>query len=126
MRYIADTHVILWYSSRSPELSENARMIIEGEDHIYLSMASFWEISIKKSLGKLDFGRSVEQAVNDFMNLGFYILDIKPRHIDISSNLPFIHKDPFDRLLIAQAVSEDMTLITKDGNSPLYAVKTVW
>ena len=60
------------------------------------------------------------------MNLGFYILDIKPRHIDISSNLPFIHKDPFDRLLIAQALSEDMTLITKDGNIPLYAVKTVW
>ena len=126
MRYLADTHVILWYSSKSPELSENAKKIIEGEDQIYLSIASFWEISIKKALGKLEFNRSVERAVYDFQSLGFGILDIKPRHIDVSASLPKLHKDPFDRLLIAQAISENMTIITRDEKIPLYAVKTAW
>lgn len=80
----------------------------------------------KKSTGKLDFPFTVEKAAFDFKNHGIDILPIKPVHLDRLHSLPYIHKDPFDRLLIAQALSEDMTIITKDEKIPPYGVKTVW
>lgn len=127
MKYLLDTHTLLWYYTGSDELPDKTRKLIENDIYgIYISIASFWEINIKKSTGKLDFPFTVEKAAFDFKNHGIDILPIKPVHLDRLLSLPYIHKDPFDRLLIAQAISEDMTIITRDEKIPLYAVKTAW
>ena len=94
--------------------------------YIYISIASFWEIEIKKNKGRLVFGHTIKEAVDICRRSEIYLLDIKAEHIDALASLPMIHGDPFDRLLIAQAAAEGMTIITKDENIPLYGVRTFW
>ena len=125
MKYLLDTHAILWYAQGSGELSANARTLMESEECFY-SMASLWEVAIKQKLGKLDGTLSIKELEELCANMGFVKILTKSEHIEKTKSLDFIHRDPFDRLLIALAQSENLTIITRDTILPKYDVKTVW
>jgi PIN domain nuclease of toxin-antitoxin system len=115
MRYLIDTHIFLWFVSGSGSLSSKAQNIISSEQNeIYLSIASLWEISIKSSLGKLDIIGDYAQVIDDVVNNNIQILRIDFSHTLIQNRLPFHHRDPFDRLLVSQAIVENMGFISCD------------
>ena len=124
MGILLDTHVLIWLVEGDKNLSTVARSAIEDEDNsLYLSIASLWEITIKLSLGKLDLQLSVDEMVESFLIPGgIEILQIETSHLSILRDLPLHHRDPFDRLIIAQAQAEKMTLISADGVFDLYDV----
>jgi PIN domain nuclease of toxin-antitoxin system len=125
--YLLDTHTLLWYLSNSDQLSDKARNIINYESNICVSVISFWEIALKKNLGKLSFSSSIIEIENLCIKKNIRILPIKSSHLDELSNLPLIHNDPFDRLIIAQAKIENLILITKDKIIPKYNnIKVLW
>ena len=125
MKYLLDTHAILWYAQGNGELSQNARSLMESETCFY-SIASLWEIAIKQKLGKLDMALAVTELDEFCKNAGFQQLPINASHIEKTKTLDFIHRDPFDRLLIATAQLENITIITKDTIIPKYEVETTW
>ena len=125
MEYLLDTHAILWYAQGSSDLSSNAKNLMENEI-CYFSMASFWEIAIKQKLNKLDATLSIPDLEEFCLDMGFLPLEITSSQIENTKTLPFIHRDPFDRLLISQAQKANLTIITCDSIIPQYAVKTVW
>ncbi|MBP5359003.1 MAG: type II toxin-antitoxin system VapC family toxin [Treponema sp.] len=125
MKYLLDTHTILWYLTDDNNLSVNARSIIDSSDCFY-SKISLWEIAIKQSLGKLHYKNSIDE-ISEFCKLeGFLQLNVLENHMEHLKTLEFIHRDPFDRLLISCAQCEDLTIITRDSTIPKYDVKTVW
>lgn len=114
--YLADTHVVLWALDNDARLSSRYRDLLQSDAEIYVSIASIWEMSIKIALGKLrafdDIGANIERAQ-------YKILPIEMKHIEIVRGLPHHHRDPFDRMIIAQAMSESMQVLTVDSNFPL-------
>ena len=125
MKYLLDTHTILWYAQGNTEISEQVRSLIESEECFY-SIASLWEIAIKQKLQKLD-GKLTITELNEFCKeAGFLQIPTSAYHLEKTKNLDFIHRDPFDRLLIAIAQSEDLTIVTRDTIIPQYDVKTIW
>lgn len=128
MRLLLDTHTFLWWLADDPALSEKARTAIaDGRNECFLSMASCWELSIKSSLGKLRLSQPVERFIPEEMSSnGFHLLDIEFRHVAKVESLPFHHRDPFDRLLVAQALLEKMTLVSCDSALSAYGVKLIW
>lgn len=127
-RLLLDTHAFLWWVNDAPEISAAARHAIsDANNECYLSLASCWEMSIKSSLGKLRLAKSIERFVSDQLTAnGFTLLNIELRHAAKVEKLPFYHRDPFDRLLIAQALTEKMTLLTADPAFTQYGVKLLW
>ena len=125
MQYLLDTHAILWYAQGSNELSSNARSLMENET-CYYSILSLWEIALKQKLGKINTSLTMQDLDAFCKNAGFISIITQPSHVEQTKTLDFIHKDPFDRLLIAQAQTEGLTIITKDTIIPQYNVKTVW
>jgi len=113
MKLLIDTHVYLWWLQDSPKLSEKARAQIQGATEVYVSSASIWEATIKASIGKLSV--DVEQLVAEISRSGFQELPITAAHAATVARLPDIHKDPFDRILIAQAMSEPLRFLTADA-----------
>lgn len=112
MNFLLDTHTLIWALENNPTLSENARnAIIKGENMIFVSSASAWEISIKKAIGKLQAPDNLYQEIKLHR---FTELKINFEHAQLAGKLPDIHKDPFDRMLIAQAMIEKLTFITRD------------
>lgn len=112
MKYLLDTHVLLWWLAGDNRLSNKVIEIISNPSHlIFVSAATGWEIAIKKAIGKLESPDNLEEAlkVNKFEPLAILF-----RHVVLAGELPLHHKDPFDRLLIAQANHEELTLITHD------------
>ena len=127
MRYLLDTHTFLWYFADSNSLSETAANIMEDEYlQKYVSMASLWEFSIKLSMGKLQFEGGLSQLLNIMTQNGFVIWPITQSHLMGIINLPFIHRDPFDRLIVATAKMDGMTIVTVDENIYKYGVSCVW
>ena len=105
MKYLLDSHVILWLSGDSGKISKNAMEEITNiENDLLVSIASLWEIAIKINLGKLDINISLAQLFNEIQNCGFEIIPIKPDHILRLHDLPYFHKDPFDRLLHSNSI----------------------
>ena len=129
MKYLLDTHTILWYLFGDSRLPKTTKDIIEANACFY-SYASFWEIAIKQSKKKLEFTRIVYEIDEMCRRAGFIKLPITLDDFNRIRNLPFQenvrHNDPFDRILISQAIENDLTIITTDRNIPLYDVKTVW
>ena len=125
MKYILDTHALLWYLNDDENLSEKAHKIIDTEDCFYCKV-SLWEIAIKQSLGKLKYKSSIPEIVEMCRQENFLSIPVTENHIEQIKTLDFIHRDPFDRLLIAIAQSENLTIITRDTIIPKYPVKTVW
>ncbi len=115
MRILLDTHIILWALTDSPQLPEKARQLISDEtNQIYFSAASVWEVSIKHSLSSAQMPVSGVELVGYLREAGYIELPVKSAHAVGVENLPHHHKDPFDRILIAQARSEPMVLLTHD------------
>jgi PIN domain nuclease of toxin-antitoxin system len=127
-RLLLDTHVFLWWLADAPELSTPARRAIADVGNTcYLSLASCWEMAIKSSLGKLRLARPVERFVSEQLAAnGFHLLNIELRHTALVETLPFHHRDPFDRLLIAQALTEKLTMVSADSAFTTYGVNLVW
>ncbi|MCL2238313.1 MAG: type II toxin-antitoxin system VapC family toxin, partial [Treponema sp.] len=108
-------------------LSDTAkRTILDISNIKYLSIASAWEVTIKLSIGKLDIDGKTKDFISDAEINGFIILPIKLSHLTALETLPMIHRDPFDRLLVATAQAEEMTLITVDENIQRYEVSQIW
>lgn len=125
--YILDTHILLWFFQNDSNLPPDTKKIIKDSNtQKFISIASLWEITIKYSLNKL----SLHISLNDFFDLIYStdinILEISTKHLLILNSLQQIHKDPFDRILIAQAIAEDFILITADENIHKYDVSILW
>lgn len=126
MPVLLDTHTFLWWCEDSPELSARARRAISKED-CFVSFASFWEIAIKISIGKLRIPSQIERYVPDQMSInGFEQLEISFRHIARCASLRWRHRDPFDRLLVAQAQEEGLAIISRDPVFETYGLKRIW
>ena len=121
MNLLLDTHVLIWWDE-GRKLTGAARRAIESADTVYVSAASAWEVAIKIGLGRLNPTRTVEQAVQES---GFLELPITFRHAERVAGLPAHHRDPFDRLLVAQADLEGLTLVTRDPAFAQYAVECI-
>ena len=122
-RFLLDTQIFLWWLSDAPQLKENTRKIIANPRNlIYISAVTSWEIAIKKALGKVKAPGNISEIVQEE---GFLKLPIQLYHGDMIFDLPPIHRDPFDRMLIAQALSEDLTIITADRKLTMYEARTI-
>ena len=127
MKFLLDTHVVIWMVEDSSNLPVSIKEIIENPDNqIAICSISLWEIAIKMNLGKLDLKLPLEKLLGDIKNGGFNILQIENEYLEKLSVLPFIHKDPFDRLIMATALAEDLTIITTDENIQKYDVSWIW
>ncbi len=117
MKYLLDTHVLIWFLIDNREkLSPTIINILNDEKvDLYFSIASIWEMSIKYSLGKPDFQYNPKQIAGELLKLGFIQLDISLNHVCATGDLPRIHNDPFDRLLLVQAKLDNLTLLTADN-----------
>ena len=124
--YLLDTHTLLWFMMDDPKQPDGVKSLMESDGAFFVSIASFWEIAIKNAKGRLILPGSIPFMAEACLSLGFQILPIRPQHLDKLKNLPDIHADPFDRLLICQALAEDLTVLTADGNIPRYPVRTLW
>lgn len=113
MRLLLDTHIFIWAVTDSPKLSHEARRQILAADEVYVSAASIWEIAIKSGLGKIE--GDVVQMVSAIEGSGFLELPVTADHAARVADLPLHHRDPFDRLLVAQAMTEPLTLLTTDN-----------
>lgn len=115
MRILLDTHILLWAVGMSGRLPPPTRQMLEDPDHeIYYSAASLWEIAIKRGLGREDFQVDPAQLLEIMPEIGFAELPVNSRHAVEVSRLPPLHKDPFDRILVAQSRIEPMILLTND------------
>ena len=122
--YLLDTHVLLWYFMGSEKLGSRAKNAIE-KNLCFYSTATLWELGIKQGINKIDLKLKISELENIFMKSAFLKLEINAKQIDRLKNLADIHKDPFDRLLIAQALENNLCLITADENILLYDIKTL-
>ena len=127
MKYLLDTHTAIWALSDKSKLSERAKTIIDDESiPLCVSMASAWEIAIKISLGKLIFAGGSKSFLEKMRINGVHILNINTSHIEQVERLPYIHRDPFDRLLVASAVADGLTIITSDTDIRRYNAASIW
>ena len=125
--YLLDTHTAIWFFTNDSKLSSTADQIISDRTNlIYMSVVSAWELTIKISIGKLRFPGDAAGFINAAKSNDITILPIDTEHLTILKDLPHIHRDPFDRLIIASAQAEQMTLITADDNIARYDVPIVW
>ena len=128
MKALLDTHAFLWWISDDHKLSERAREIIsEGRNELYFSAASGWEISIEAGLGRLEVPEDLEPFMADQLSRNaFQVLPIYLRHALYVRSLPDHHRDPFDRVLVSQAILEEMPLLSADPQISRYAAEVVW
>ena len=131
MRYLIDTHVFLWFVTNAKDLSNTAKSLMEdGNNEIFLSIASLWEISIKTALGKLSIKGAYESVMDDVLDNSIQILPIEFAHTVEQNKLPFHHRDPFDRIIISQAIIENVDFISSDAAFDAYlngkSVKRIW
>ena len=123
MRLLLDTHAFLWWWQGSAKIDARTKTAISGAEAVLVSAASAWEMSIKSALGRLRFSGSIAHAVEACR---FTRLGVEFEHIEALRSLPLHHNDPFDRLLVAQAIAEHATLVTHDRALAPYGVPTLW
>ncbi|MEH1870452.1 type II toxin-antitoxin system VapC family toxin [Nostoc sp.] len=128
MRLLLDTHTFIWYVTDNSRFSNQVVELINDENNeILLSIASLWEIAIKQNLGKLSFNQPFEIFITQQLNLNdFRLLDIKISHVTVVATLPLHHRDPFDRILIAQSVVENIPILSADKIFDAYPIRRVW
>lgn len=128
MKFLIDTNTLLWIVTNDKKLSKTAnKLYLNSENLIFVSLASIWEMAIKISLKKL----SIEEPLKDFIHTqikrnDIRILNIEPEHILLLENLPFHHRDPFDRLIISQSMNENIPLLSSDKVFDRYPIKRIW
>jgi len=127
MNILLDTHTAIWFIANDKRLPRNSRELISNPDNdCLISTATLWEMGIKYSLGKLRLQIELDKVYQIFFETGFQLLPIKPDHIVTNSNLPFHHRDPFDRIIISQAIHENYTIISGDELFSRYDVIVIW
>ena len=127
MNLLLDTHTVLWLAGNSPKLSQTAKDAIFHEgNQKFVSMASAWEVAIKNSIGKFRLTDGVAEFYKMVESNGFLLLPIERSHVSKVESLPFHHRDPFDRLLVAAAQCEGLAIVTADENIPAYGVPCIW
>ena len=128
MNYLLDTHTFLWCFEGSDKLSETAKNIIRNADNQkFISVVSLWEFSIKYGLGKLKFEGGLPRLLEIITRYNFILLPIKPVYLAAVIELPVIHGDPFDRMLIATALAEDISIVASDREFRKYkGLRVIW
>jgi PIN domain nuclease of toxin-antitoxin system len=127
MAYLLDTHALIWFLEGNKQIPLGLQTLIrDPEEHIFVSLISFWEMAIKIQLGKLQLPESLEDMLAHTTQVKLAILPLRPEHILELQRLPLHHRDPFDRLLLAQAQSEALTLISRDKAFDAYGVVRLW
>ena len=127
MNCLLDTHTLIWFLEGDSQLSLHARNVIENsKNKKFVSIASIWEMAIKINLKKLFFDGNTGTVAELIEQNGFQILPIEITHTISYESLELLHRDPFDRILIAQATVDKMVLVTKDENIQKYKIKTIW
>lgn len=122
MEILLDTHILIWHLTNNHRLSKEKSALIENPNNKkYISIASLWEITIKNSLGKLEIDIPLKKMIPKEISL----LDLTISHLEVLQQLPFHHKDPFDRIIISQAISENLFLMSEDGNFPSYEIELI-
>ena len=127
MNLLLDTHIFLWFVNDDPRLSDQLKDLIEnGNNFSYLSVASLWEMSIKYNLGKLTLSPSYEEFVEkEVSESSIILLNIELEHLKINASLPFHHRDPFDRIIIAQSMAENIPIMTVDSVFSQYSITLI-
>jgi len=124
VRLLVDTHVLLWWRDDSPQLSPRARReIADSKNEVCVSVVTLWEIVLKRSAGRLNFPDDLEQVLQED---SFTLMPIGFQHLRTIERLPFLHKDPFDRMMIGQALAEGIPIATGDRIFAAYGVQIVW
>lgn len=128
MKLLLDTHSFLWFIENNPKLSASALAAIkDGSNEIFLSIANVWEIAIKANLGKLQVGTPFEVFISNQLSLNrINLLDVTINHVAVIATLPLHHRDPFDRLLVAQALVEQIPIVSIDAELDAYGVTRLW
>ena len=128
MKLLLDTHAFLWMSLDDPKLSDAARDVIADlENQLLLSPSSYWEIGIKLSIGKYTLSEPLDIFVDREVQRNYLlVLPITPQHASQVTRLPFHHRDPFDRMLIAQAIVEQVAIISADAQLDAYGIERIW
>lgn len=126
MNYLLDTHVVIWAITDDKRLSSKLKTILVNKSNkCFISIVSFWEMGIKFFLGRLELSTDLNEIFDIINRLGIEILPISPNHILENSKLIFHQNDPFDRLLIGQAISENLTILTKDEQFKKYEISII-
>lgn len=127
MRHLLDTHTLLWFINGDEELSESAKNTIEADNTVnFVSVASLWEIAIKVSLGKLELKAPFTEIKSQLDQNGFQLLPITWEDTLLITSLPLHHRDPFDRIMVAQGINNKLKIITKDDQFKNYPVALIW
>ena len=122
---LLDTNAFIWFVGDEDTLSEEVRAEIETNEHVFVSIATFWEMAIKHCKGLLELSNTITELMEICGRLSISILQINGSHLDVVSQLPLIHKDPFDRLIICQAKVEGLTIVTSDHVFSEYGVPVI-
>lgn len=126
MESLLDTHAFLWYLLGNPNLGSKAKEAIDTKTGLYFSIASLWEISIKINLGKLQLNRPFEDLRKELQYINVQLLPITFEDTQLYTNLPLHHRDPFDRILVAQGMNHSLVLISRDAAFDAYSIGRVW
>ena len=124
--YLLDTCTFIWSVQNASKLSQKVKEILAGDEAIYVSKATLWEIAVKKTTGKLNLRQNTFELEEICIEEDISILPLKLRYFERIQKMPLIHRDPFDRIIIASAIEEGYTLLTNDGVIPKYNVKILW
>jgi len=127
MNYIIDTHVLLWAMFDTDKISESTmEILLDNRLYKFVCVVSIWEIVIKIRIGKLPLPEGVKGLLSRIDELGYGIIGLERHHIEAYAALPLLHRDPFDGIIVATALAEDMTIITVDENIQKYDVPWIW
>jgi len=127
MKYLLDTHTVLWYIGEDPQLPVSLRKQIDDRSNsCFVSIASLWEIGIKSCIGKLSLYADIEILFESIENSGFILLPVTMNHILSSARLPLHHNDPFDRMIISQCLAEQLTMVSCDKQFQRYDLPVIW
>jgi PIN domain nuclease of toxin-antitoxin system len=127
MRLLLDTHTFLWFIEDNPLLSSDAKNLLESDVDLLISTASLWEIAIKNNIGKLGLAQPFEIFIpSQLAKNAIELLPIEISHLAVITRLPMHHRDPFDRLLIAQAITEQVPIVSVDNKFDTYGIKRLW
>ena len=127
MDILLDTCSVLWFLNGDEKMSDSARdSILCADNTIYVRIATVWEVAIKLSINKLDFNDGIDGFIEALEAEDFTLLEISPKHVRAVAGLPFIHRDPFDRMLIAQAMEENIPIMTTDSEILKYDISPIW
>lgn len=127
MRVLLDTHALLWWVDGSPHLTDAARRAIIDAEACFVSIASAWELAVKASPGRIRLAAPVADYLQAQLRANqFHLLPVNLSHLAVLETLPWHHRDPFDRLLVAQATTDHLTIVTRDESVRKYPVPSIW